>query len=186
LNEFSIGSTFNAPRPQGLAQGPDGMMWFSYSSGTIGRVSAAGQFGAPITPSTVINIQRMVANPVQQNVWFTDGQTTVGTISASGAISTFSGFWINNAEADPTQMAADSSGDVWLSEANFQDVARIDVSGNITRYLMPQANPGIAGVAVRSDGNVWVGSNMGAIFLLNPVAYSAARLPQRSGMKRSR
>jgi streptogramin lyase len=185
INEFSVGSTFNAPRPQALAPGPDGMMWFSYSSGTIGRVSASGQFATPITPSANVSIARMVANPAQNDLWFTDEQTTVGTITAGGTVSTFSGFYIDRGDADPTQMAVDSSGNIWLSEENFSDVARVDAGGNITRYIMPQANPGISGVAARSDGKIWVGSNMGAIFLLDPAAYAAARLPQSAPRKRT-
>ena len=188
LHEFSVGSTFNAPRPQALAQGPDGLMWFSYTSNAIGRVSTSGQFSTPLTVSTQANITRMLSNPASGNVWFTDEQFTVGTIDATGTVKTIPGFEVATsygvADAYPTQLALDASGNLWASEANFQDVARVDASGKITRFALPQNNPGVAGVGVRPDGQVWVGSGM-AVFLLNSTSYDAARLPHAVRRKKS-
>ena len=84
--EFTLGITPGSA-PLGIANGPDGNLWFTESTGNrIGRITPAGvvtEFSAGITPGAGLS---MIAAGPDGNLWFTESTgDRIGRITPSGS-----------------------------------------------------------------------------------------------------
>jgi virginiamycin B lyase len=161
-----------------LATGPDGNIWFG-TSGTNGpeleRMSLAGQLvGQPFSVKS--GPIEMVTNPVDHALWYVDGASTLGKVDESGVETDAA---LRPIETDPLDLAVAPDGTIWFSEDNLSDIAHLDATGAITRYYLPGSNegPGPTGIAVRSDGKIWVATYFGSVYLFDPSAYDALGMP---------
>ena len=76
--------------PAGIAQGPDGAVWFAeYGSGKIGRLTIAGDVREFTIPTAGSGPQKIVVGP-DGALWFTETDANkIGRITVDGAIREF-------------------------------------------------------------------------------------------------
>jgi streptogramin lyase len=185
ITHYTTAAAFNPPKPRALLAGPDGNLWFATDTRAtsnpptpgIGRMTPGGAL-VPGIIATKAQPFAFARNALDGAVWYVDANNVVGRISSSATETTTTLCTsIPGCFTAPVSIAAAPDGTMWMSEQNFGDVARISPNGTITRYLLPHAHPGVGGIAVRSDGKVWVAGLAGAGYLLDPAAYDAAHFP---------
>src|SRR5438876_10726 len=75
--------------PSGITSGPDGNLWFTESSGKIGRVTPSGVFTEFPIPTVDSYPYHIAAGP-DGNLWFTeDLSNNVGRVTPSGVFTEF-------------------------------------------------------------------------------------------------
>ncbi len=172
-----------APYPESIVAGSDGNIWYLLDGGsTIGRVTPLGQFLTPYETSDTFGPYRLVSDIPHGRVWFVDGADNVGYVTASGSSQLYSLGCIGN--CGPTDIAIGTDGTPWVVEEGASNVAHVDAAGNVTRYEMPLANPGLYHILSRGDGTFWVDTYVGALFLFNPAVYDSSGLPYVSATHR--
>ncbi len=184
VSEFSTGPQ-TMPRPEYVAPGADGNLWFTETSlvtgvtSVIGRITPSGQiteFSAGLANSEPMGI----APGADGNLWFTDAyQHAIGRITLSGQITEYSAGL--NANNDVVGIAPGADGNMWFTD-EFGAIGRITPSGQITEYtngLNPFTEPG--SIAAGPDGNHWFADGHGAIGRVTPsgqiTEYSAGLNP---------
>jgi streptogramin lyase len=158
VSEFSTGPQ-TMPRPEYVAPGADGNLWFTETSlvtgvtSVIGRITPSGQiteFSAGLANSEPMGI----APGADGNLWFTDAyQHAIGRITLSGQITEYSAGL--NANNDVVGIAPGADGNMWFTD-EFGAIGRITPSGQITEYsagLNPGSEP--MAIAPGPDGNLW-------------------------------
>ena len=158
VREFSTGPN-TMPRPEYVAPGADGNLWFTETSletgvtSVIGRITPSGQiteFSAGLANSEPMGI----APAPDGNMWFTDGYNhAIGRITLSGQITEYSAGL--NANNDVVGIAPGADGNMWFTD-EFGAIGRITPSGQITEYsagLNPGSEP--MAIAPGPDGNLW-------------------------------
>jgi virginiamycin B lyase len=147
ITEFSKGLGAHG-RPDGIAKGPDGNMWFvDGGSAAIGRITPAGkitEFHSGVgTPGTTVG--QIAAGP-DGNMWFTAGLCSnnrdpggppcvIGRITPGGKIAVFSVGAGGPFQCIPTGIAKGPDGNMWFTLARCDHgVGRITPDGTITYY----------------------------------------------------
>ena len=88
--------------PRGIVAGPDGNVWFTDRSGTIGRITLAGSVTRFTVPTAGSSPEGIVAGP-DGNMWFTELYgNKIGRVSTTG---TFSEFTVPTANSEPAGIA---------------------------------------------------------------------------------
>ncbi|HYL28211.1 MAG TPA: hypothetical protein VEW74_10295 [Candidatus Nitrosotalea sp.] len=114
-----------------IALGPDGNMWFTESYGNrVGSITPGGtitEYSAGISPySGPVDV---TAGP-DGNVWFTESAGNVARITTAGTVTEF--------PLGATAGAITAFGNyVWVCESSPDQLARVDMSGNVTNYSIP-------------------------------------------------
>jgi streptogramin lyase len=152
VTELSIQS---AGAPAGIADGPEGNLWFiEYGLGygeAIGRVTTAGQiaeFGIPTSGSG----SRFITAGPDGNMWFTEyAANKIGRISPSGQITEFN----LPSEGGPNGIAAGPDGNIWFTLTAADAIGRITPSGQISEFPLPDPGAGPVGIAQGPDGQMW-------------------------------
>ncbi len=164
--------TLTAPMatPGGIASGPDGALWFTYTGngGGIGRSTTTGtlsSYTAGLTPG--MSPTDIAAGP-DGNLWFTlKDLPAVGRITTAGVITEFTA-GLSAGDA-PEQITAGPDGNLWVTlQGGPGAIARVEpATGTITRFtagLPVGAAP--AGIA-SGAGRVWFtlrdGNRVGSI-----------------------
>lgn len=137
----------------GITEGPDGAMWFTYTSrNMIGRITTAGSITEFEAPSS--NILDITLGP-DGNLWFTDwSRCAIGKITSSGTTSEY--LIPMPLGCSPAFITTGPDGNLWFSFLNgFSGVGRITTAGVITLFT------GNKGWQITSgpDGNLWVASS---------------------------
>jgi streptogramin lyase len=152
-------------RPVGIAVGPNGLLYFAENNvGKIGSVFIPGMEGASSPSEYLVTLPAsdggiqagptaIVAGP-DGNMWFTDENT-----SAIGRFSTTNFSVVEYATPTqnslPYQITVGTDGALWFTELEGKKIGRITTGGAITEYSVPGCG-GPQGIAVRSNGVVWV------------------------------
>lgn len=150
---------------QGLAQGPDGTVWYAGTTGRrenwegrIGRIGVAGPLGElPVpTPSPTD-----IAVGTEGDAWFLKNGATVGRLAPSGDYSSIS---IGKGAYYPGGTAAAAGGGIWFAVGRGvsgpDTVGRISVAGGVTEFPIPPVPPpsGEArpdGIVEGKGGDAW-------------------------------
>jgi streptogramin lyase len=153
ITEYSNGIPSTA-YPDQIVAGPDGNLWFTDLSGSIGRVTPAGvitQFPAGLPTG---EIAAGLAVGPDGNLWFTDSLTgtsngLIGRMTPTGVATLFTA----GISAFTYGIAAGSDGNMWFTEYGRQ-IGRITPAGVVTEF------PGVAvggaqGIVGGPDGNLW-------------------------------
>lgn len=183
------------PGARAVARGSDGNLWVASGNGgglqtktpAAARVTPSGTVLTPLLPLTHQPIQ-MAFNPADGNVWYIDGVSTAGRISASGAETQIT-LQIACGLSCPTgamNLAPAPDGSIWAAENNAGDIARIDTAGNVKRYLLPQfSSGGPELIGVRTDGKIWVVGGIGMAYLFDPSVYDSENYPHPTSALRA-
>ena len=156
-------------RPQYIAIGPDGGLWFTDPGrNVIGRVTTAfdATLAAYPIPTASSGPLGITAGP-DNALWFIETSANkVGRIALDGAVPEFA---IPTAASSAQFIAAAPDGALWFTESDANKIGRITTAGAITEFGLatPDSNP--TGITAGPDGAVWfTEKGAGAIGRISP------------------
>lgn len=168
----------NAAKPDQIAVGPDGAMWFTLNDFGVG--SAAPMIGRiPIGLGTVTEyavpntatLPHSITTGPDGNLWFTaqgiakgagptvnSGLNYIGRVNAAGAVTMFplppqtenqkAGFVLGGITPGP-------DGNIWFTEPKSGQIARINPSGTVTEFPVPTKTSAPNDITLGRDGALW-------------------------------
>ena len=160
ITEYATGSSFGF---SSIAPGPDGNMWFAGTGTTMGTITGSGTVN--FLPATQ-NTGEMVTGD-DGGMWFSqqfrDGSTDIARMTASGAVTTYTGGTIGaNGSLATGGFARGSDAAVWFGERTQTGsdlaIGRITYSGAITEYAvtLPSGDLGSpVAMATGPDNAIW-------------------------------
>jgi streptogramin lyase len=159
ITQFSAGITPEA-RADGIAQGPDGNMWFTEGAGRIGRITPSGaitEFSKGITLGAELE---GIATGADGNLWFAEyGGNRIGRITTSGTVTEFS---TGMTESSPRSIAAGPDGNLWFAQLEASASSSPAEVGSIVSGAAPAllaaptvSGGSVAGVPQQCSGAVW-------------------------------
>ncbi len=161
IDDFALPVQFVGDTLNQIATGPDGALWFTFSTdtgGEIGRVTTAGQFSFfPIT-----NAPGLISEPIgivkgfNNDLWFADfGNSAIGEITTAGVITEFSQ-GLTSSDI-PDGITAGPDGNYWFTDPSdiADPIGSITPQGVITLYQTPTPFAGPIGITTGPDNNIW-------------------------------
>jgi sugar lactone lactonase YvrE len=169
VTEYTIPTANSGPL--GIAEGPDGNMWFTEGSANrVANVTIAGVFTEYVVPRADSGPYGIAAGP-DGNIWFTESGTYVqGTEVFTGAVAkvttsgVFNEYIVPTPSAVPQDIAAGPDGNLWFTETAAYKIGKVTTSGVFTEYEAGAANesapPALRassplGIAAGPDRNLW-------------------------------
>ena len=141
-------------RPQGVALGADGAVWFTNEEGhAIGRIDATGAIRMYTSPA-IASPGAITAAP-DGALWFVNGTNSIGRITTAGLVTVFSPPGIGT----PNAIVTGPDGALWLTTSGKQ-IARLTTSGTATIVADPRMR-GTYGITSGPDGAVWFTNYLG-------------------------
>ncbi len=99
--------------PWGIAQGPDGAMWFTENIHQLGRVApATGAITEFALPSGSLNVGGLTNGP-DGNLWYADLNGFIGRVTTAGVVTTFA---TSVADSQPYTVKVGPDGALWFPE----------------------------------------------------------------------
>lgn len=147
-------------RPQGVAAGPDGALWFAgEGSDMIGRIDN-GRVTAFADPA--VRFASALAPGADGALWFLDGTGAIGRITVQGAVTTYAVPDLGS----PVGLAAGPDGALWYTTGG-KSVGRLAQDGSSRLFVDPVRMRGTYGITAGPDGALWftnyLGSSIGRI-----------------------
>jgi virginiamycin B lyase len=144
----------NNSNPQGIASGPNGLLWF-----TEANVAKIGQIALSTTGFTEFTLGNKQARPQgitlgsDGNMWVTDpGTDSIWRINQVGAASQFP----IAAGARPLGITNGPDGALWFTEPGRNRIGRISIEGTkYTEYGVKSPNSGLEQIVEASDNALW-------------------------------
>ena len=159
--QFSIPVATN--RPQWIAAGSDGNMWFTENPGSkIARITPAGVVTEFTIPTANAQPQ-MIIGASDGNLWFTEFSTTpapgtskIAKVTTTGTFTEFSTLFAPPPPDNPLGLVDRGDGNIWYvangsSRVGFQGIS----SGVAGETSIPTANSGPFGIATAPDNNLY-------------------------------
>src|SRR6202042_3265 len=175
VTEFAYPAGLGPNGGGGVTAGSDGNVWFAITTGNaIGRIvpatGAITTFTIPVgcTPAPVVLAK-------DKNVWFVCLSTspTLGSITPSGTISTYSVGGTFNFNETEQFCSLGPNGDPWCASRNDSNIFDLDTTKHTVTTYTPPLGSGVSpdALAAGPDGNVWIDTVGGAIDVLvtNPL-----------------
>lgn len=149
--EYLLDPAATVSDPVGIADGPDGNLWFTSSANDrIGRLTPEGQM-LTTAPAGVDDPGDITTGP-DGNLWFTSrGNDRIGRITPFGVVTTFPAV-----DADqPFDIVGGPDGNLWFTARANDRVGRITPVGVVTTFELPGAGAPYA-ITAGADGNLWL------------------------------
>lgn len=148
-------------RPEGIAVGPDGALWFVESQGNrIGRITTAGMLTEYPLPAVSSYPRDITAGP-DGALWFTESPgNRIGRISTTGVITEYP---LPAADSGPEGITAGPDGALWFAEHGAASIGRITTSGVITEYALPSVDSTPYDITPGPDGALWFTDTNGRV-----------------------
>ena len=149
--------TQSGSAPQGIAQSPGGMLWFTEpAADRIGSITddqsgdmqeyALPSGSAPASIAPDLSGACSSSGCSDAGMWFTEpAADRVGHISASGAIRTYA----VPTGAGPRAIGGDVNGGAWFTEPGDDGIGYISETGQVSNYRLP--TPGAGPAAISAD-----------------------------------
>jgi virginiamycin B lyase len=138
--------------PLGLAADGAGGAWYTDTPmRAISRISRDGGIHSFPLSTPIVRLGRLALAP-DGAVWFADVTTASVTRLQNG---TFTHHDVGSRGATPFGVAVDSSGTVWTTLQDTDQLGRISTDGQVTALDVPTRNSGLGDVAVDRNGAVW-------------------------------
>ena len=162
--------------PNGIVSGSDGNLWFTETgSGKIGQMSPAGVLLNEYAAGN--GGLFYITSGADGNLWFpVNNDNAIGQMTTGGA---FAEFPIPTQNAGASGITKGPDGNVWFTEG-AGNVAKIDPSGHITEYPIPNgAQKNLGTIAVGPDKNLWILENtaLGALAKFSTTGVLLAEYP---------
>jgi virginiamycin B lyase len=160
--------------PQSIALGGDNGMWFTEFLGhKVGRVATtvgqAGTIAEYAVSGAAYGIASGMGAVEANTLWFTEAGTGVGSGTAIGSMG-LDGTIFNETSTptydEPWAIAADSSGNMWFTEAEGSAIGEI-TGLNIKEFPLPMQNTGTYGITI-VNSVIWFTEESGALGSLVP------------------
>ncbi len=158
--QFSIPVASN--KPQWIAQGSDGNMWFTEDVGMVARITPAG-FVTEFTIPTPLAHPQMIIGASDGNLWFTEFTTTpppgtslIAKVTTAGVFTEFGTLFAPPPPDNPMGLVDRGDGNIWYvangsSRVGFQGIT----SGVAGETSIPTANSGPFGISTAPDNNLY-------------------------------
>ena len=158
--QFSIPVAAN--RPQWIAAGSDGNMWFTEDVGMVARITPAGVVTEFTIPTPLAHPQ-MIIGASDGNLWFTEFTTTpppgtskIAKVTTTGTFTEFGTLFAPPPPDNPIGLVDRLDGNIWYvangsSRVGFQGVT----SGVAGETSIPTASSGPIGIATAPDNNLY-------------------------------
>ncbi len=153
--QFSIPVAAN--RPQWIAGGSDGNMWFTESPGNaVARITPAGVVSEFAIPTAAANPQQIVGAS-DGRLWFTEyNSNKIARVSTTGTFTEFSTLFAPPPNDNPFGLVDRGDGYIWYvahgsSRVGYQGIS----SGVAGETSIPTANSFPFGIAIAPDGNLY-------------------------------
>jgi streptogramin lyase len=159
--QFSIPVSTN--RPQWIAAGSDGNMWFTESTGgKVARITPAGVITEFTVPTANAQPQ-MIIGASDGNLWFTEFSTTpppgtskIAKVTTTGTFTEFGTLFAPPPPDNPFGLVDRLDGNIWYvangsSRVGFQGIS----SGVAGETSIPTANSQPFGIATAPDNNLY-------------------------------
>jgi streptogramin lyase len=170
--------------PNDIAQGPNGVLYFTKSDPGLGRITTDGTVLPDVVPpNTLANGSGVTASGTgiyfaafnANSIWRYD------TVTGG-----FTEFPIPTASANLSDVAAGPDGTIWIAEFGANQIGRLDpATGTITEVSLGSDPNGPSSLAVATDGKVWFTKRFSSsVGFLDPAASNAVTefsLPAGSG-----
>lgn len=163
--QYSIPVSTN--RPQWIAAGSDGNMWFTESpSGEVARITPAGVV-TEFTIPTANSQPQMIVSGSDGNLWFTEystspspGTSSIAKVTTSGTFTEYSTLFAPPPLDEPLGLVDRGDGTIWYvangsSRVGFQSIS----GGTAGETSVPTANSAPFGIAAAPDGNLYYTEN---------------------------
>ncbi len=145
ITEYSLSG-----RPEGIAAGPDGNLWFADPlTNEIGKITTSGVVTEYAVPKE--SYPDAIAAGPDGNLWFTDELSNkIGKITTSGTITEYS----LPSGSEPIGITAGPDGNLWFTELGTTKIGKITTSGTVIEEYGPlRASPEL--ITAGPDGNLW-------------------------------
>ena len=159
--QFSIPVSTN--RPQWIAAGSDGNMWFTENpGGKVARITPAGVVTEFTVPTANAQPQ-MIIGASDGNLWFTEFSTTpapgtskIAKVTTTGTFTEYSTLFAPPPPDNPLGLVDRLDGNIWYvangsSRVGFQSIS----GGTAGETSVPTANSGPFGIATAPDNNLY-------------------------------
>jgi streptogramin lyase len=180
-------SDFPVPIPPGTAfppslsgpnitSGPDGNLWFTEGSGSIGMINPTTHNITAISPTLPANTNFVQFNDMTSgtdgNLWFTDlANNAVGMIKMINPTTyALTEYGIPTAACFPVGITTGPDGNLWFTEFGANQIGTINPRTDaITEFPVPTAGSGPNAITAGADGNVsFTETNANQIGMINP------------------
>jgi streptogramin lyase len=151
LAEFAIPTPNSSP--EGITAGPDGAVWFTQTTGRVGRLAPDGRFTEFQIP-TPHAIPHGITTGPDGALWFAESAGKLGRITTAGAITEFT--IPQGSGAD--QIAAGSDGALWITSPNLlrpSAIIRGTTGGSFQSFPLPDPGALLHDVVAGPDGALW-------------------------------
>jgi virginiamycin B lyase len=155
IYQFSIPVAAN--KPQWIAPGSDGNMWFTESPGNaVARITPAGVVTEFPVPTAASNPQQIIGAS-DGNLWFTEfNANKIARVTTTGTFTELSTLFAPPPPDNPYGLVDRGDGNIWYvangsSRVGFQGIN----SGTAGETSIPTANAGPFGIATAPDNNLY-------------------------------
>jgi streptogramin lyase len=150
--------------PTHITMGPDGELWFTETgpadsdpadTGTnnIAEISSAGDITEFPLPGTDTDPAGIALGP-DGHLWFTQAASgDVRRSTAGGSIS--DAFMTGAVTSMPAGIVTGPDADLWFAETSTALIGRLDPTGNLNEFPLPDVGSSPTEIAMGSDGNLW-------------------------------
>jgi streptogramin lyase len=159
--QFSIPVAAN--RPQWIAQGSDGNMWFTENpGGKVARITPAGVVTEFTVPTANAQPQ-MIIGASDGNLWFTEFSTTpppgtskIAKVTTTGTFTEFSTLFAPPPPDNPLGLVDRGDGNIWYVANGSSRVGSQGITTGVPGEMsIPTANSGPFGIATAPDNNLY-------------------------------
>ena len=194
INEFGGSAALN--NPAGIANGPDGNLWFTEANptgGSIDRVSPSGSINQYTFGLSSFAIPTGIATGPDGALWFTEygarslgspvGASAIGRLDPNtGQITEYSTNLTANSGPDLITLGPD--GDLWFTENKGNKIGRINPTTHlIQEFAIPTPNSQPVGIVTGPDHALWFAeSNSGQIGRIDPATGQVIEFGQAPGL----
>ena len=130
--------------PFSITSGPDGALWFTGTSGTVGRMTTGGQFSQFPLPAS--GFPQPIVAASDGALWAQVGTNQIARITTAGAV-------VDNPVTDGAlvwSMTIGPDDSIWLANGG---IGRVSLAGGFTQFSTGTYST--YGIATGADGNLW-------------------------------
>ncbi|HZZ79365.1 MAG TPA: putative Ig domain-containing protein [Gemmataceae bacterium] len=162
--------------PWAVTTGPDGNVWFTEKTGSIGMINPSTHAVSEFPITTPSGTPSGITAGPDGNLWFTEpGANQIGMINPT--THTVTEFAVPTSGSSPTGIVAGPDGNLWFTENTGGRVGSINPTTHaFSEFQLPNGGAAL-GIAAGADGSIWFTENAGnKIGLINPITHAISEI----------